>query len=121
MIYSATNPAPQRPDPYAQPLAASARAPRAALSIDVRVNRNAMIGFVTGIIALFANFFFVLGPISIVFSALGIVRARELKARGVTNNLVTWAFIGLVLGIVATVIGLVTIIVFVVSLSVTVG
>lgn len=115
VVYSAENPAPQHPG---QPAATS----RAAFSIDARANRNAMIGFVAGIIAIFFNFLFIVAPFAIVFSIMGIVRARQLKAAGVTNNLMAFALIGLALGILSGAIGLATIIGFIVSaISVTIS
>ncbi|MCU1440488.1 MAG: hypothetical protein JWP85_1485 [Rhodoglobus sp.] len=114
VIYSASSPAPQRPDPYAT-MGVGPSTPRAAMSIDARANRNAMIGFVTGIIAMVFNFLGILGPVAIVFSALGIVKARQLKAQGAANNLMVFALIGLLLGLIATIIGFVTFIVFIVT------
>lgn len=107
VIYSAQNPAPQRPDPYGPgtPLLSQAPGRRIPTSINASVNRNAMIGFVTGLIALFFNILFVLAPIAIVFSILGIRRANELKAQGAPATLMTFALIGLGSGIVAGFIG----------------
>jgi len=113
-VYSAENPAPQRPDPYAQSYQPTPV--RAATAINVSANRNAIVGFVTGLIALFANVFYVLGPISIVFSALGLVKARQLAAQGVKANLMVFAVIGLFAGGISTVIGIISIIAFISSL-----
>jgi hypothetical protein len=116
VIYSAGNPAPQRPDPYARTLVGTTATPRSAFTIDARANRNAVIGLITGMIALFFNVFGVLGPVAIVFSALGVAKARQLKAQGVTNNSMVVALIGLGAGILATIIGIVTVVVFMVTL-----
>jgi hypothetical protein len=106
VIYSAENPAPQRPDPYAQSYQGTPVP--AASTINVSVNRNAMVGFVTGIIALFG--ISILGPVSLVFSALGFVKARQLAAQGTKANLMVFSVIGLVLGGIATIIGAISII-----------
>ncbi|CAN5578436.1 hypothetical protein BH10ACT7_BH10ACT7_09360 [soil metagenome] len=110
VIYSAQNPAPQRPDPYgpSTPLLSQAPGRRIPTSINASVNRNAMIGFVTGLIALFFNILFVLAPIAIVFSILGIKRANELKAQGAPTTLMTFALVGLGSGVVAGFIGLIS-------------
>jgi hypothetical protein len=118
VVYSAGNPAPQRPDPYAQQpgLAGSVQSSR-SYSIDARVNRNAMVGFITGIIALFFNILGVLGIVAIVFSVLGITKARQLKAQGVTKNLMTFALVGLATGLIASVTSLITLIIAIVAFS----
>lgn len=119
-IYSADNPAPQRPDPYGQPLtlAGGVDAPRAAFTIDARANRHAMIGFVSGIISMFFNFIPIVGVIAIVFSTLGITRANALKAQGAKTTLMPFAVIGLGLGVVSTLIALFSIVMFALSISV---
>lgn len=110
VIYSAQNPAPQQPNPYGPttPLLSQAPGRRIPTSINASVNRNAMIGFITGLIALFFNILFVLAPIAIVFSILGIKRANELKAQGAPTTLMTFALVGLGSGIVAGFIGVIT-------------
>lgn len=110
VIYSADNPAPQRPDPYAQPN--STTPARTLSSINVQANRNAMIGFVLGLVGIFANILFVVGPLAIVFSALGVVKARQLTAQGVKANLMAFALIGLVTGAISTLIGIISIVAF---------
>lgn len=113
-VYSATNPAPARPDPYAtQPY------PTGALvrGIDTRANRNAMIGFIVGIIALFVGVIPFLSPIAIVFSILGITKARQLKAQGAPSTLMVFALIGLGAGILSGITGLVTLIAFIASIT----
>lgn len=114
-VYSAGNPAPVRPDPYAAPptLAGSV----ARTGIDTRANRNAMIGFITGIIALFVGIIPILAPVAIVFSILGITKARQLKAQGAPSTLMTFAVIGLGAGIISGITGLLTLIAFIVSLT----
>lgn len=116
VIYSAQNPAPQRPDPYAPtaPLLSQAPGRRIPTSINASINRNAMIGFITGIIALFFNILVVLAPIAIVFSILGIKRANELKAQGAPATLMTFALVGLGAGIVAGLIGVISVIAMIV-------
>ena len=116
VIYSAENPAPQRPDPYVPAQTAYPTAPGSRTGVTVSVNRNAMVGFITGLIALFFNILYVLGPIAIVFSALGFVKARQLKAQGVTNNLMVFAVVGLAAGVISTLIGAFSIIAFFASL-----
>ena len=114
-VYSAQNPAPQRPDPYAQtPLISQVSGRGIPTRINASVNRNAMIGFISGLIALFFNILFLLAPVAIVFSILGIRRANELKAQGAPATLMTFALIGLGSGIIAGLIGLVSAIAFVV-------
>jgi hypothetical protein len=116
VIYSADNPPPQAPDPYGRPFPGYTGTARTALAIDARANRNAVIGLITGVIALFFNVLGALGPIAIVFSALGVARARRLKEQGVTNNSMVVALIGLGAGILATIIGIVTFVIFLVTL-----
>ena len=110
VVYSASNPAPQRPDPYGRPQ--QLRAAVTARTVDARENRNALVGFITGLIALFAGFF-ILGPVAIVFSALGINRANQLKAQGKTNTLLALAFVGLGSGILSTILGMGGLVLFV--------
>lgn len=112
-VYSADNPAPTGPG---QPTVSSAR--RVVSSIDARANRNAMIGFITGLIALFAGVIPFLGPVAIVFSLLGIVKARQLKAQGAPSTLMPFALIGLASGAIATLIGLVGLIAILASIDV---
>ena len=109
LVYSADNPAPQRADPYATPVSIPGAAARPAFSIDTRQNRPALIGFILGLISLFA--FNLAGPVAIVFSVIGIVRARRLKAEGMaTSSTVVLATIGLAAGVVATVLLIVAIV-----------
>ena len=135
VIYSADNPAPQRPDPYAQsnPYAPPAftrpdpysqppaPAPVRISGIDVRANRNAMIGFVLGVVSIFVNVLFVAAPLAIVFSALGVVKARQLAAQGVRSTLMPFAIAGLVTGVIATIIGIISIVSIIVGISVDVS
>ena len=111
-VYSAANPAPQRPDPYAPPLT---QVPTGrTLSLNSSVNRNAMIGFITGIISAFFGLLPIIAPVAIVFSILGIINARALRAQGVTQNLMVFAVIGLISGIVGAITGLASLAAFVV-------
>ncbi|MEP6480555.1 MAG: DUF2510 domain-containing protein [Rhodoglobus sp.] len=113
--YSAGSSAPPRPNPYAQPYATPQVG--SSTSINVSVNRNAMIGFITGLVSLFFNLFFVLAPLAIVFSALGLVKARALAAQGTPRNLLVYAVIGLVCGVIAVVMSVFTIAAFFLALS----
>ncbi|HQA22152.1 MAG TPA: hypothetical protein PKW13_00385, partial [Rhodoglobus sp.] len=74
---------------------------------DARVNRFAFYGFITGIISVFFNVLFVLAPLAIVFSIMGIARARQLKAQGAPATLMTMALIGLGTGAFSLLIGLI--------------
>ena len=111
VIYSAANPAPQAPDPYApgRTAAWTGAVLNAApgRTIDARVNRFAFYGFITGIISVFFNVLFVLAPLAIVFSIMGIARARQLKAQGAPATLMTMALIGLGAGAFSLLIGLI--------------
>lgn len=115
IIYSASNPAPERPDPYAAvpPLAAAG----ANRVIDLRLNRYASIGFLTGLISLFFNAFFVLAPIAIVFSILGLRTAARLKAQGIPNTGGSIAWVGLACGVIGVLISIVTLILFIASIT----
>jgi len=119
VIYSASNPAPQRPDPYGQARVIDMR--NAVLStapgrtINASVNRNAFYGFVTGLISVFFNFFFVLSIVAIVFSIMGISRARQLAAQGAPSTLMGLAVAGLAMGTLSTVIAIIGFLVFVVA------
>lgn len=117
VIYSAGNPAPQRPDPYAQtPQAAQAVFSSTSLrSLDARINRNAFIGFIGGIISLFFNVAYLLAPVMMVFSIMGIVKARQLKAAGAPKTLMNFAVIGLAASAIAFVIALVSLVLFIIS------
>ncbi|HOT33721.1 MAG TPA: DUF2510 domain-containing protein [Rhodoglobus sp.] len=111
VIYSAANPAPQALDPYAPGRTAvwTGAVLNAApgRTIDARVNRFAFYGFITGIISVFFNVLFVLAPLAIVFSIMGIARARQLKAQGAPATLMTMALIGLGTGAFSLLIGLI--------------
>lgn len=111
-VYSAQNPPPLRPDPYGRPAAALT-----SRTINASVNRNAMIGFILGIAAIFFNLLFVVAPIAIVFSILGLNRARQLKTQGVTNTLALFAWIGLLLGVISAIVGAAQVIAFIVSIA----
>jgi len=117
VIYSAANPAPQRPDPYAAGRAATWTGAvinaTPGRNVDVQVNKYAFYGFLTGVISVFFNLLFLLAPLAIVFSIMGIARARQLKAQGAPSTLMTMALIGLGTGslsLIIAFIGLVSII-----------
>jgi hypothetical protein len=118
-VYSADNPAPQRPDPYGQPITMRQALGSRVTSIDLRSNRPAMIGFITGMITIFFVAF--LAPVAIVASIMGIVKARQLKEQGQPGNSATFAWIGLGTGILGGVIGLVSLIAFIVAIAPTVS
>jgi hypothetical protein len=110
-VYSAENPPPLVPGQVLRP------APVLNVrSINASVNRNAMIGFTTGVISVFFNVLFVLAPIAIVFSIMGLSRARQLKAQGATTTLAGFAWAGLAAGVFAAVLALVQVVVFLVSM-----
>jgi len=66
-------------------------------TLDTRINRNALIGVGFGIVAFFANILFVLAPVGLVFSILGVVKARELRRQGAPRTNMAIAFMGVVL------------------------
>lgn len=120
VVYSANNPAPQRPDPYSIPATSGNNAgpglPKTAFSIDTRANRPALIGFILGLVSVFA--INMGGPVAIVFSILGIRRARQLRSAGsISGSTIVIATIGLVTGIIATVLFIVTIVALIASFS----
>lgn len=114
VVYSAANPAPQRPDPYAvgRSVVWTGALVNATpgRNVDVSVNKYAFYGFVSGIISVFFNLLFLLAPLAIVFSIMGIVRARELRAQGAPTTLMTLALIGLGMGSLSLLIGLIAVI-----------
>jgi hypothetical protein len=110
-VYSAQNPPPLVPG--ATPLVS----PFSTRTIDARVNRNAMVGFVTGVISVFFNVLFLLAPIAVVFSIMGLSKARQLRAQGATTTLAGFAWAGLATGLFAIVAGLIQVIAFVVSIT----
>ncbi|MFM9877820.1 MAG: DUF2510 domain-containing protein [Rhodoglobus sp.] len=114
VIYSAANPAPQRPDPYgaARSVVWTGAVINATpgRNVDVQVNKYAFYGFITGIISVFFNLLFLLAPLAIVFSIMGIARARQLKAQGAPTTLMTMALIGLGTGSLSVLVGLVALI-----------
>lgn len=109
-VYSAANPPPLVPGatPFASPFSAR--------TVNARVNRNAMVGFVTGIISVFFNVLFVLAPIAIVFSIMGLSRARRLRAQGATNTLGVYAWIGLATGVFSALASVIQVVLFLVSM-----
>lgn len=119
VVYSASNPAPQRPDPYAPGRAATwgtavlSTAPGRV--IDASVNRDAFYGFIAGLVSIFFNIFFAVSIIAVVFSVKGMARARQLRAEGAPSTLMGLAVAGLAMGVLSTVIAVVSFIVFFVS------
>jgi hypothetical protein len=110
-VYSAANPPPLVPG------ATPSASPFGVRTIAANVNRNAMIGFITGIISVFFNLLFLLAPIAIVFSIMGLSRARQLKVQGAPTTLAGFAWAGLGAGVFSALMGLIQVIVFVVSIA----
>jgi hypothetical protein len=110
-VYSAANPPPLIPG------ATPSASPFGVRTVAANVNRNAMIGFITGIISVFFNLLFLLAPIAIVFSIMGLSRARQLKAQGAPTTLAGFAWAGLGAGVFSALIGLIQVIAFVVSIA----
>jgi hypothetical protein len=113
-VYSAANPAPQRPDPYARSTLATGRVPVARMA-GTSQNRNATIGFILGIVSTFA--LSIAAPVGIVFSILGIQQARRLKDQGVVQTGMVFALIGLAASVFAAIMGLVQVIAFIAALA----
>lgn len=109
-VYSAQNPPPLAPGHVPPARVFGSR------TTNVSINRNAMIGFVTGLVALFFNVLFVLAPIAIVFSIMGLSRARQLRAQGATTTLGVYAGIGLATGLFSALVGIIQVVVFLVSM-----
>jgi hypothetical protein len=70
---------------------------------------------VCGVISIFFNLFFVLAPVAVVFSILGLVRARELKAQAAPSTLMVPALVGLISGATVMVVSLVVFVSFFVN------
>ena len=116
VVYSAANPAPQSPAELAGQTWGGAILDAApGRTINVSVNRAAFIGMVCGVLSIFFNLFFVLAPVAVVFSILGIVRARELKAQAAPSTLLVPALIGLISGVTVMVVSLVMFVSFLVN------
>ena len=112
-VSGADIPVPPRPNPYA---AVPPTAPRTAFTINAQQNRSALVALVTGLVGLFG--FSVLGPVAVVFGILGIVKARQLKAQGVSSSsTMGMAAIGLAAGVVATVLLLVAVVAFIAAFT----
>lgn len=110
-------PMPQRPDPYIVPGPVVPPLPRPGIKIDTRQNRPALVGFVLGLIGLFA--FNVAGPVAIVFAVIGIARARRLRIEGSPSaSTVVIATIGLATGVIATVLLVITVVATIATLTV---
>jgi hypothetical protein len=115
VIYSAENPAPQS---QAETTSSRFARARTGLTIDASANRQAMIGFVLGIVATFFNPLFLLAPVGIIYSILGLRRANELRAQGITGNMRVFAIVGIALGAFALVMGAIQIAVAIFSITV---
>ncbi len=99
VVYSAHNPAPQDPNSITTPTWGSAiGATVPGRTIDSRVNKFAFYGFLAGVISLFFNLLFLLAPLAIVLSIVGLAKAKELKAQGAPSTLAPLAAIGLATG-----------------------
>ena len=123
VVYSASNPAPQRPDPYGQARVIDLRntvlSTAPGRTIDARVNKHAFYGFVAGLISLFFNLFFAVSIVAIIFSGMGIARARQLQAQGAPSTLMGIAVAGLAMGALSTLIAISGFVMFVVSVFAT--
>ena len=116
VVYSADNPAPQRPDPYAPATPVPTTFGRAAATVDARNNRLATLGLVLGAIGLFG--FSIVGPAAIVLSLLGIAKARQLKAQGGSGSSIVLATIGLAMGVISTIVLITAAVAFFAAVSV---
>lgn len=117
VVYSAANPAPQSPEELAakQTWGGAILDAAPGRTINVAVNRAAFIGMVCGVLSIFFNLFFLVAPVAVVFSILGLVRARELKAQAAPSTLMVPALIGLISGAAVMVVSLVVFVSFFVS------
>lgn len=114
-VYSASNPPPPRPNPYAPP-ALSAASP-VAFAVSAPQNRLALAALVTGVIGLFG--FTVLGPVAIVLGLVSLAKVRQLRAQGSpTGSALALSAIGIVTGVIATVILITVIISFIAAFSI---
>ena len=114
VVYGANSPAPQRPDPYAP--AVPAAAPRTALSISVGQNRVALIALILGVIGVFG--FYIASPAAVVLGAIGISKARQLKAQGAAGASLVPSAIGVVTGLIGTILLVVTVIGFIAAFTI---
>ncbi len=105
VIYSAENPAPQYPG-------ATPGSPRAAVTINAKLNPLAVYSFVAGLVAFFFNFLLVPSGIAIVLGIKGLARAKQLAESGETNTAKPLAQIGIVLGVLGAVGGLFQVVLF---------
>lgn len=99
VVYSAENPAPQYPGDIST-------APRAAVTINAKLNPQAVYSFVAGLVAFFFNFLLVPSAIAIVLGIKGLARAKQLAAAGETNTAKVLAQIGIGLGALGAIGGL---------------
>ena len=107
VVYSAENPAPQRPNPYATTVPTAAPTP--AFTVAAPQNRMALAALVTGVIGLFG--FSVLGPVGVILGLVSLSKVRQLKAQGApTGSAAALAAVGVITGAIATVILIISVI-----------
>jgi hypothetical protein len=106
VVYSAENPAPQYPGD-------TSRVPRAAVTINAKLNPQAVYSFVAGLVAFFFNFLLVPSAIAILLGIKGLARAKQLEEAGETNTVKALAQIGIVLGAMGALGGLFQVAIFV--------
>ncbi|MBN9240763.1 MAG: hypothetical protein BGO97_13705 [Micrococcales bacterium 70-64] len=100
-----------RPDPYARPTTV---VPSGA-TVDLSQNRFALLAIILGFVGLFAS---ITGPAAIVLGLLGIRQARRLAAGGRPLSSIAIAAIGVVLGAIATVILITSIVAVIAAITV---
>ncbi|MEQ1736510.1 MAG: hypothetical protein ABL886_08915 [Rhodoglobus sp.] len=116
VVYSAQNPAPQDPNAVARFTWGSAVGNTVpGRTINASVNKFAFYGFLCGIISVFFNVLFLLAPLAIVFSIIGLAKARDLKARGAPQTLAGLAAVGLATGALSMAVALIGFVAFAVS------
>ncbi len=97
-----SSPTLSRPNPYAPvPTAPAQFGSNPAVPYDNRLNRMATAGLIAGAIGIFG--FSIVGPVAIALSLLGIAKARQLKAEFRQSSSLVVAVIGLVMGVIATI------------------
>ena len=114
VIYSPQNPAPQTPGAadLRTSLGVAVGNTMPGRTINASVNKFAFYGFISGIISLFFNLLFLLAPLAIVFSLMGLAKARDLKAQGAPSTLAGLAAVGLATGALSMAIALIGFIAF---------
>lgn len=98
-----------RPDPYAKPATLATTVAPSGSTVDLSQNRFALLALILGFVGLFAS---ITGPAALVLGFLGIRQAQRLKAQGRPSSSITFAAIGVVLGVIATIMLIVSIVAF---------